>query len=123
MLKFTERPKHQESLQKIKAFPEGNKLFAGDFRANLDETSADMVQFIKSGTGNGLSNVNLRQSMRTFKAGLSSSYDVMVGQSIKEKYLMCQVSIKMLKHYTIPNSSLHNPKIYSSKGYRTTCQR
>ena len=29
------------------AFPEGNKLFAGDFRANLDETNADMVQFTK----------------------------------------------------------------------------
>ena len=27
------------------AFPEGNKLFAGDFSANLDETNADMVQF------------------------------------------------------------------------------
>ena len=24
-----------------------NKLFAGDFRTNLDETNADMVQFIK----------------------------------------------------------------------------
>ena len=29
------------------AFPEGNKLFAGDFRANLDETNANMVQFPK----------------------------------------------------------------------------
>ena len=29
------------------AFPEGNKLFASDFRANLDETNADMVQFTK----------------------------------------------------------------------------
>ena len=29
------------------AFPEGNKLFAGDFRANLDETNSDMVQFTK----------------------------------------------------------------------------
>ena len=27
------------------AFPKENKLFAGDFRANLDETNADMVQF------------------------------------------------------------------------------
>ena len=27
------------------AFPEGNKLFAHEFRANLDETNADMVQF------------------------------------------------------------------------------
>ena len=25
------------------AFPEGNKLFAGDFRANLDETNAEFT--------------------------------------------------------------------------------
>ena len=31
------------SLKRMK----GNKLFAGDFRANLDETNADMVQFTK----------------------------------------------------------------------------
>ena len=37
-------------------------------------------------TGNGLSNVNLHQSLRIFKAGLSSSYDVMAGQNTaKEK--------------------------------------
>ena len=29
------------------AFAEGNKLFARDFRTNLDETNADMVQFTK----------------------------------------------------------------------------
>ena len=40
-------PKHRESLKKNMALPEGNKLFAGDFRANLDETNADMVQFTK----------------------------------------------------------------------------
>ena len=33
--------------KKNMAFPEGNKLFAGDFRANLDQTNADMVQFTK----------------------------------------------------------------------------
>ena len=38
----------------------------------------------RDGTGNGLSNVNLHQSLRIFKAGLSSSYDVMAGQN-KEK--------------------------------------
>ena len=47
MLKFTERPKTPARLQKNIAFPEGNKLFAGDFRANLDETDADMAQFTK----------------------------------------------------------------------------
>ena len=29
------------------AFSEENKLFAGDFRANLDETNIDMAQFTK----------------------------------------------------------------------------
>ena len=48
MLKFTERPKTPGiTSKKNMAFPEGNKLFAGDFRANMDETNADMVQFTK----------------------------------------------------------------------------
>ena len=48
MLKFTERPKTLGITSKKKmTFSEGNKLFAGDFRANLDETNADMVQFTK----------------------------------------------------------------------------
>ena len=29
------------------AFLEGNKLFGGDFRANVDERNADLVQFTK----------------------------------------------------------------------------
>ena len=32
-----------DRFKKDMAFPEGNKLFAGDLRANLDETNADMV--------------------------------------------------------------------------------
>ena len=44
MLKFAERPK---TLKKNMAFPEGNKLFADNFRANLDETNANMVHFAK----------------------------------------------------------------------------
>ena len=39
----------------------------------------------RDGTGNGLSNVNLQQSLRIFKAGLSSSYDVMGWATYKEK--------------------------------------
>ena len=51
MLKFTKQPKTPGiTSKKNMAFPpEGNKLFAGDFRANLDETNADMVQFPKRG--------------------------------------------------------------------------
>ena len=80
----------------------------------------------RDGTGNGFSNVNLHQSMRNLKAGLSSSYDVMAacGQNsyVKKKYLY-QIPAKMLKQQTIPNSSLHNLKIYSSIGCRKTSQR
>ena len=48
MLKLTERPKTPGITSKKNiAFPEGNNQFAGDFRANLDETNADMVQFTK----------------------------------------------------------------------------
>ena len=35
---------------------------------------------------------------------------------------MCQMPIKMLKQHAIPNSSLHNLEIYSSKGCRKTSQ-
>ena len=48
MLNFNERPKTPGiTSKKNMAFPEGNKLLAGYFRANLDETNADMVQFTK----------------------------------------------------------------------------
>ena len=47
----------------------------------------------------------------------------MTGQNIKIKYLMCQIPIKMLKQHAIPNSSLQNLKIYSSKRWRKTSQR
>ena len=46
----------------------------------------------------------------------------MAGQNIEKKYLMCYIPIKILKQYAIPNSSLQNLKIYSSKGSRKTCQ-
>ena len=37
----------RDDFKKNIAFSEGNKLFAADFQANLDETNADMVQFTK----------------------------------------------------------------------------
>ena len=48
---------------------------------------------------------------------------MMAGQNVKKKYLMCQIPIKMLKQHATPNSSLHNLKIYLSKGCRKTSQR
>ena len=70
------------------AFSEGNKLFTGDFRANLDETNIDIwFNLQRAGTGNGLYNIKgtfageilqlemsvLHQSMCIFKADLPSS--------------------------------------------------
>ena len=36
---------------------------------------------------------------------------------------MCQIPMKMLKQHAIPNSSLQNLKIYSSKGCRKASQK
>ena len=52
MLKFIERPKTPGITSKktwlfLKGM-KGNKLFAGDLHANLDETNADMVQLTKT---------------------------------------------------------------------------
>ena len=91
----------------------------------------------RNGTGNGLSNIKdtfaerlqlqvsiLHQSMCIFQSSrLVSQVYMMAGQNIKKKYLMCQIPIKMLKQHAIPNSSIHNLKIYSSKGCRKTSQR
>ena len=55
----------------------------------------------------------LHQSISIFKA--VSQVHMMTEQRIKEKYLMCQIPIKMLKQHAIPNSSLHNLKIYCTE--------
>ena len=53
MLKFTDRPKTPRiTFKKNIAFSEGNQLFAGDFRDNLDETNVNMVRFTKRLNGN-----------------------------------------------------------------------
>ena len=54
---------------------------------------------------------------------LVSQVHMMAGQNVKKKYLMYQILIKMLKQKATPNSSLHNLKIYISKGCRKTSQR
>ena len=91
----------------------------------------------RDGTRNGLSNIKetfaeslqlqmsvLHQRMSIFQSSrLVSQVHMMAGQNVKKKYLMCQIPIKMLKQRAIPNSSLHNLKIYSSKGRRKTSQR
>ena len=91
----------------------------------------------RDGTGNGLSNIKdtfaeslqlqmsvLHQRMSIFQSSrLVSQVHMMAGQNVKKKYRMCQISIKMLKQHATTNSSLHNLKIYSSKGCRKTSQK
>ena len=85
------------------------------------------------GNGNWLSNIKdnfaeslllqmlvLHLSMYIFKPGLKSS--LMAGQNLKKKYLS-QIPIKLFKQHAIPNSSLRNLKIYSSKECSKTSQR
>ena len=40
----------EDHFNKNMALPEGNKLFLGDLRANVDEINTDMVQFTKRWT-------------------------------------------------------------------------
>ena len=88
----------------------------------------------RNGTGSSLSNIAdtfaesfqlqisvLNQSLCIFKAGLSSLCDSW--ENINKKYLICQIPVKILKQHAIPNSSLQNLKISSSKEYRRTSRR
>ena len=54
---------------------------------------------------------------------LVSQVHIIAGKNVKEKYLMCQIPIKILKQRATPNSSLQNLNIYSSKGCRKISQR
>ena len=130
-------PKHRGWLQKNIAFPEGNKLFAGDFVLFRNKKTLIWFNLRRDGTRNRLSNIKetfaeslqlqmsvLHQRMSIFQSSmLVSQVHMMAGQNVKKKYLMCQIPIKMLKQHAIPNSSLHNLKIYSSKWCRKTSLR
>ena len=81
----------------------------------------------RDGTRNGLSNIKETTNVSSaskyeYLPRLVSQVHMMAGQNVKKKYLMCQIPIKMLKQHATPNSSLHNLKIYSSKGCRKTSQ-
>ena len=54
---------------------------------------------------------------------VSQVHMMVAGQNIKKKYLTCLISIKMFNQHAVTNSSLHNLKIYSSKGCRKTSQK
>ena len=76
--------------------------------SNIKETFAESLQLQMS---------VLHQRMSIFQSSrLVSQVHMMAGQSVKKKKLMCQIPIKMLKQQATTNSSLHNLKIYSSKG-------
>ena len=138
MLKFTERPKtpgmaSKKTLLSLKGISCLQVIFV------LIWMKQTLIWFNlqRDGTGNGLSNIKdtcakslqlqmsvLHQSMSIFQSSrLVSQVHMMAGQNVKKKYLMCQIPIKMLKQHATPNSSLHNLKIYSSKGCRKTSQR
>ena len=126
-------PKHRGRL----AFPEGNKLFAGDFLLIWIKLTLLWFNLQRDETRNGLSSIKetfaeslqlqmsvLHQRMSIFQSSmLVSQVHMMAGQNVKKKYLMCQIPIKMLKQEATPNSSLHNLKIYLSKRCRKTSQR
>ena len=92
------------------------------------------VNLQRDGTRNALSNI--KENCSKFAATnvssapkyvilprLVSQVHMMAGKNVKEKYLMCQIPIKILKQRATRNSSLQNLKIYSSKGCRKTSQR
>ena len=126
MLKFTERPKTPGMASKKNiAFPEGNKLLADDFVLIWTKQALIWFNLQSDGTRNGLSNIKktfaeslllqisvLHQRISIFQSSmLVSQVHMMAEQNVKKKYLMCQISIKMLKQEATPNSSLHNLKI------------
>ena len=72
-------PKHREWLQKNIAFPEGNKLFASDFRAKLDEIDADMAKFTKRWKWKWIS---VQLQISALYQRLVSQVHMMVGQNV-----------------------------------------
>ena len=134
ILEFTERPKTPGITSKITQLSlKRITCFQGIFVLTQMKQTLIWFNLQRDETGNGLYNIKdtfverlqllmsvLHQSMYVH---LVSQVHMMAGQNIKKKYLMCQIPIKMLKQHAIPNSSLHNLKIYSPKGCRKTSQR
>ena len=105
------------------AFPEGNKLFAGDLRANLDETNAGMVQFTRDGSGNGLSSTKhaFAESLQLQMSVLHQS--ICIFKALKSSLFDCWVPGVSDPNQNVKTTSLHNLKIYSLKGCRKTSQK
>ena len=67
--------------------------------------------------------INVDSAPKYVHLRLVSQVHMIAGQNIKKRYRMCKIPIKMLKQHAIPNSRLHNLKIYSLNGCRKTDQR
>ena len=125
MLKFTERPKSPRiTSKKTWLSLKGISYLQVTFVLIWMKQSLIWFNLRRDGTENGLSNtkdtfaesLQLQISVLHQVCGSSrlvSQVHLMARQNIKKKYLVCQISIKMMKQHTIPNSSLHNLKIYS----------
>ena len=121
-----------DDFKKNTAFPEGNRLFAGDFVLIWMKQTLIWFNLQRDGTGNVLTpRIHLQKVCNNkyqfctkvcTSSRLVSHVHMMAKQNIKKKYLMCQIPIKMMKQHAIPNSSLHNLKIYSSKGCKKASQ-
>ena len=122
MLKFTERPKTPGITSKK------TWLFLQvTFVLIWIKQTLIWFNLQRDGTGNGLSNTRdtFAESLQLQISVLHQSIcilHVMTRQNINKKYLMCQIPVKMVEQHAIPNSSLHNLKIYSSKRCRKTSQ-
>ena len=116
MLKFTERPKTlgMTSKQNV-AFPEGNKLFAGDFVLIWMKETLIWFNLQRDGTINGLSNIKetfaeslqlqmtvLHQRMSIFQSSmLVSQVHIMAANILTtQQYSICFVH-RTLKQYMI----------------------
>ena len=140
MLEFSERPKTPEMTSKkillslkgisclqvifVLIWMRRDKRWYGPIYKEM-ELEMDCLTFKETLAESLLEQMSvLHQSMSIFQSSrLVSQFHMMAGQNVKKKYLMRQIPIKMLKQHATPNSSLHNLKIYSSKGYRKTSQR
>ena len=86
------------------------------------ELEMELEDFCRTFAATNVSSAPTYEHFPVFNAGLSQVH-MMAGQNVKKKYLMCQIPTKMLKQEASPNSSLHNLKIYLSKGCKKTSQR
>ena len=123
-----------DDFKKNSAFPEGVSSFAGDFVLFWMKQRLRWFNLQRDETRNGLSNIketfaeNFQLKMSVFYTTVRPFWSLkfiwkLDKINVKKKYLMCQISIKILKQHATPNSSLHNLKIFSPKWCKKISQR